>query len=150
MLALASVTCTQQTMRIIHLPFGWRNLGNKYLEWCSFGRGSARRWWKGQESLTSRSLHLSAHPSTELCLIFLLFSCPFFCLSSVTCTGMWTPAQQKSVSPYATPWSGWSSLRTCLLVSRSLVLFVWKPMRWLISKCVNSQLSQLYHPWCPE
>ena len=83
----------------------------------------------------------------ELWLISPLFPCSFFCLSSVTSTGMWTPAQQKSVSPYATPWSGWSSLWTCLLVSRSLVLFVWKPIRWLISKCVNSQLS---HPWCPE
>ena len=106
-------------------------------------------WVSPGKALLSLQPHQS-HPSTELCLIFLLFSCPFFCLSSVTCTGMWTPAQQKSVSPYATPWSGWSSLRTCLLVSRSLVLFVWKPMWWLISKCVNSQLSQLYHPWCPE
>lgn len=85
-------------------------------------------WWVSPGEALLPLQPCQSQPSTELCLIFLLSSCSFFCLFSVICTGMWTSAQQKSVSPYATPWSGWSSLRTCLLVSLSMVLFVWKPM----------------------
>lgn len=57
------------------------------------------------------------------------------------------PQHSRNLSSHATPWSGWSSLWTCLPgkpITGSICL---EAIRWLISKCVNSQLS---HPWCSE
>lgn len=58
MLALAPLT-TQKTVRIIHLPFSWRNSGNKYFGATSFWQeqcqGLVIKRWKRQESLSSRT-----------------------------------------------------------------------------------------------